>query len=95
MSGKGPLKLFRDKSNTFKLEDGLKIDAGSIGPPKLFILKFLKNNLHFQYTTRSNDLTTFKKRTKVKSSKKHIFSIGKFGQNQKMHLTKFMFHMET
>ncbi len=60
-SGKGPLKLFRDKSNTFKLEDGLKIDAGSIGPPKLFILKFLKNNLHFQYTTRSNDLTTFKR----------------------------------
>jgi hypothetical protein len=60
-SGKGPLKLFRDKSNTFKLEDGLKIDAGSIRSPKLFILKFLKNNLHFQYTTRSNDLTTFKR----------------------------------
>ncbi len=66
MSGKGPLKLFRDKSNTFKLEDGLKIDAGSIGPPKLFILKFLQNNLHFQHTSRSNDLTTFKRKDQVK-----------------------------
>jgi len=64
--GKMPLKLFRDKSNTFKLEDRLKIDARSIGPLKLFILKFLKNNLHFQYTIRSNDLTTFKRRDKDK-----------------------------
>ncbi len=66
MLGKGPLKLFRDKSNTFKLEDALKIDAGSIGPEKLFILKFLKKNLHFQYIIRSNDLTTFKRRDQVK-----------------------------
>jgi hypothetical protein len=66
MSGKEPLKLFRDKSNTFKFEDGLKIDAGSIGPSNLFILKFLKNNLHFQYTTRSNDLSTFKRRDQIK-----------------------------
>jgi hypothetical protein len=50
MLGRGPLKSFRDRSNTFKLEDGLKIDAGSIRPSNLFILKFLKNNLHFQYT---------------------------------------------
>jgi hypothetical protein len=49
MLGRGPLKLFRNRSNTFKLEDGLKIDAGSIRP-NLFILKFLKNNLHFQHT---------------------------------------------
>jgi hypothetical protein len=42
MLGKGPLKLFCNKSNTFKLEDGLKIDAGFIGPPNWFILKFLK-----------------------------------------------------
>ncbi len=42
MLGKGPLKLFHDKSNTFKLEDGLKIDARSIGPPNLFILKILE-----------------------------------------------------
>jgi hypothetical protein len=66
MLGKGPLKLFRDKSNTFKLEDGLKINAGSIGPPKLFILKFLKNNLHFQYTSISNDLKTFKRKDQGK-----------------------------
>jgi hypothetical protein len=65
MSGKGPLKLFCDKSNTFNLEDGLKIDVGFIGPLKLFILKFLKNNLHFQYTIRSNDLTTFKRSRKI------------------------------
>jgi hypothetical protein len=45
--GKGPLKLFRDRSNTVKLEDWLKINAGSIGPSNLFILKFLKNNLQF------------------------------------------------
>jgi hypothetical protein len=32
------------------LEDGLKIDAGSIRPSNLLILKFLKNNLHSQYT---------------------------------------------
>jgi len=50
MLGRGPLKLFRDRSNTFKLEDGLKIDAGSIRPSSLFILKFLKNNLHSQST---------------------------------------------
>jgi hypothetical protein len=61
MFGKGPVKLFRDKSNTCKLEDWLKIDAGSIWPEKLFILKFLKNNLHFQYTIRSNDLTNIYK----------------------------------
>jgi len=66
MLGKGPVNSFRDKSNTFKLEDGLKIDARFIGPSKLFILKFLKNNLHFQYTITSNDLTTFKRRDKVK-----------------------------
>jgi hypothetical protein len=66
MSGKGPLKLLCDKSNTFKVEDGLKINAGFIGPPKLFILKFLKNNLHFQYTTRSNDFTRFKRKDQVK-----------------------------
>ncbi len=66
MLGKGPLKLFRNKPNTFKLEDGLKIDAGFIGPPNWFILKFLKNNLHFQYTTRSNDLKAFKRRDQVK-----------------------------
>jgi hypothetical protein len=42
--------LFHDRSNTFKLEDGLKIDAWSIRPSNLFILKFLKNNLHFQHT---------------------------------------------
>jgi hypothetical protein len=66
MLGKGPLKLFRDKSNTFKLEDRLKIDVGFIGPPNWFILKFLKNSLHFQYTTRSNDLKTFKRRDQVK-----------------------------
>jgi len=66
MSGKEPLKLFRDKSNTFNFEDVLKIDVGSIGPSNLFILKFLKNNLHFQYTIRSNDLTTFKRRDQIK-----------------------------
>jgi hypothetical protein len=66
MSGKEPLKLFRDKSNTFNFEDVLKIDAGSIGPSNLFIHKFLKNNLHFQYTTTSNDLTTFKRRDLIK-----------------------------
>jgi hypothetical protein len=42
MLGRGPLKLFHDRSNTFKLEDGLKIDAWSIRPSNLFILKFLK-----------------------------------------------------
>ncbi len=50
MLGRGPLKLFYDRSNTFKVEDGLKIDAGSIRPSNLFILKFLKNNLRFQHT---------------------------------------------
>jgi len=50
MLGRGPLKLFCDRSNTFKVEDGLKIDAGSIRPSNLFILKFLKNNLRFQHT---------------------------------------------
>ncbi len=65
MLGRGPLKLFCDKSNTFKFEAGLKIDAGSIGPLNLFMLKFLKNNLHFQYTIRSNDLTTFKRSRKI------------------------------
>jgi hypothetical protein len=52
MLGRGPLKLFRDRSNTFKVEDGLKIDARSIRPSNLFILKFLKNNLHFQHTIK-------------------------------------------
>jgi hypothetical protein len=42
--------LFPHRSNTFKLEDGLKINAGSIRPSNLFILKFLKNNLHLQHT---------------------------------------------
>jgi hypothetical protein len=50
MLGTGPLKLFHDRSKTFKLEDGLKINAWSIRPSNLFILKFLKNNLHFQHT---------------------------------------------
>jgi hypothetical protein len=95
MSGKEPLKLFRDKSNTFNLEDGLKIDAGSIGPPKLFILKFLKNNLHFQYTMKSNDQQNSKEGTNLKTSKKHIFSIGQFSQNQRMHLTKSIFQIKT
>jgi hypothetical protein len=50
MLGRGPLKLFRDRSNTFKLEHALKINARSIRPSNLLILKFLKNNLHLQHT---------------------------------------------
>jgi hypothetical protein len=44
MSGKGPLKWFWDRSNTFKLEVWiLKIDLRIIWASNLFILKFLEN----------------------------------------------------
>jgi hypothetical protein len=92
MLGKGPLKLFHDRSNTFKLEDGLKIDAGSITPSNLFILKFLKNNLHFQHTQLNlvDDLDNNiqDKRPILKLVKNQHWT---FGQNQNMQQTKFMF----
>ncbi len=92
MLARGPLKLFHDRSNTFKLEDGLKIDTWSIRPSNLFILKFLKNNLHFQHTQLNlvddldNNIRDKRPILKLVKNKHRTF-----WSNQNMQLTKFMF----
>jgi hypothetical protein len=52
----GPLKRFRDRCNTFKLEDGLKTNSGLIGPSYLNSWK----NMHLEYTSKLDSTTTLK-----------------------------------